>query len=261
MRRVQKALCVLVFTSVLIGSCVARADDVSLTSVIDKAAYQRMLSQRVVKLYCQIGLGVIPEASRVQLAEAIKIYEQNLQDVGGHVNDLRSQKLIEDITLQWGLVRVMLSSLPVRGDAENLMVRSDALLKAAEGLTEHLQKFSGDPSLSLVKLSGRQRMLSQRLAKYYMLREWGVAAAQVNDSIELAGKEFSDALNDLLKSQENSPEVQEELEVVRSQWDVLQMALSQKKDFANHRVVADASDSILQHMDHVTQLYVELAQR
>lgn len=261
MRRVWELLCVVTFAGMFLSVEAAYADDFSMTSVINKAAYQRMLSQRVVKLYCQIGLGVMPEASRVQLAETMKTYEQNLHDVGQHANDLRSQKFIEDMTLQWRPVRAMLLSTSVRGDAENLMVRSDALLKAAENLMEHLQRFSGDPSLALVKLSGRQRMLSQRMAKYYMLREWGVAAAQVDDAIKVADKEFSDALNNLLMSPENSPEVQDELGVVRSQWDLLQVALAQKKDSANHQVVADTSDSILKHMDHVTQLYVELTQR
>lgn len=261
MNQLLKTLCALIFAGIFLSGEAARADDRSMTSVINKAGYQRMLSQRIVKLYCQIGLGVMPEVSREQLAAAIKTYEQMLSDVRVHVADPDNQKIVEDISRQWEMFRPLASAAPARGEAEDLLVRSETLLSVSEKLTRNLQNISGDPSVGVVNLSGRQRMLSQRLAKYYMLREWGVKTAQVHDEMESAREEFANALNTLMSAHENTAEIQTELDEVGVQWNLLQAALALEGDASNRQMVADASESILNHMDHITHLYVEAAWR
>ena len=50
----------------------SQADETALPlqTAINKAGRQRMLTQRIVKAYCLVGLGVSTEQSKAQLAQA-----------------------------------------------------------------------------------------------------------------------------------------------------------------------------------------------
>ena len=58
---------------------IAVAAHASDLSAIDVSGQQRMLSQRIVKAWCQIGLNVQPELSRKQLDASIRRFEDNLR--------------------------------------------------------------------------------------------------------------------------------------------------------------------------------------
>ena len=72
MRKIWNTFAALLVLGALLGGQPASAQEASLAEAVNQAGYQRMLSQRIVKAYCQIGIGVMPDVSRVQLADALK---------------------------------------------------------------------------------------------------------------------------------------------------------------------------------------------
>lgn len=256
-----KLLWPLAFLGLLCGAGSARADEAALAAAVNKAGYQRMLSQRIVKAYCQVGLEVMPETSATQLAESIKAYERNLSDLQMLVPDQYGRELIASLNRQREPFKVVASGPVTRAGAEALLVRGERLLETAENLTRYLETTSGTSIGYLVNLSGRQRMLSQRLAKFYMLHAWRFETILVNEEIEAARNEFSAALAKLADAPENTVDITEELDSVRLQWGWFQAALALEGAYSYRMVVADASESILDHMDRVTRLYEKLARR
>ncbi|MEO5660361.1 MAG: type IV pili methyl-accepting chemotaxis transducer N-terminal domain-containing protein, partial [Polaromonas sp.] len=105
----------------------------------------------------------------------------------------------------------------------------------------------------LVSLAGRQRMLSQRIAKNYLLRSWGVESVR----LELASstKEFSAGLAKLRASEGNSAEIRSELDEVAQQWEWLQASMSVDGAGYYRLVVTESADSILEATDRITRLY------
>ncbi len=231
----------------------------TLATAVNKAGYQRMLSQRIVKAYCQIGLGVTPAASADQLSAALKTYEDNLAALKSLAPDLYSRELIDNLRQQWAPFKVVASGPVTRAGAEILLVRSERLLETAENLARYLETNTENAHGHLVNISGRERMLSQRLAKFYMLHAWGFETALVSEEIDLAYHDFTVALDELAAAPENTVDIVEELNAVRLQWDWFRTALALEGAYSYRMVVADASESILNHMDHVTRLYEELA--
>lgn len=238
----------------------AAAADLSVSAAINKAGRQRMLSQRIAKAYCQLGLGVMPEASTRQLKESLALFESQL----GELKQFPAAKPVRDSVVAldkaWQPFKATAAGPVTRPGCEKLTRQSDELLAAAGALTARIQESAGVPAGRLVNMSGRQRMLAQRLAKLYMLRAWGFDSPALRDEMDSARNEFSGALGTLLAAPENTASLRRELDAVALQWEWFQNALSQDFAYASYRlVVADSSESMLSSLETVTGMYEELA--
>lgn len=240
----------------------AGAADLTLAAAINKAGRQRMLSQRMVKAYCQKGLGVMPASSGRQLTEAMALFERQLAELKAFVSTGPARESVAQMESGWKSFKESASRPPSREGCEALSQKGEDLLASAHRLTLELQAQSSGAVGRLVNISGRQRMLSQRLAKLYMLMAWGFDNPAVQDQMESARNEFTGALATLQSAPESKGQLREELDSVALQWEWFQNALAQDSTYASYRlVVADSSESILQSMENLTQLYEQLAPR
>lgn len=209
-----------------------------------------MLTQRIVKSYCQVGMGVDAAVARAQLSASVRLFDAQLAELGplapagaGALREL------------WLPFRSLATRPVSRSGAAALRAQAPHLLQAAETLTAELEK--GDPLARLVNLAGRQRMLSQRIAKAYLLQAWSVGDAAEEQEMRAAMGEFGAALEVLRAARENTGALRTELAAVALQWEWLAGAVSSRGD-AYPLVVADASESILARMERVTRLYEAL---
>jgi len=60
------------------GAALAEIDEATLNHAIDRAGLQRMLTQRMLKSYCQLGLDQFYIKPDEKLADALKRYEEGL---------------------------------------------------------------------------------------------------------------------------------------------------------------------------------------
>jgi hypothetical protein len=230
-------------------------------SLIDIAGRQRMLSQRIVKAYCQVGLQVTPEVSRAQLGGAVKRFDSQLQTLAAKAPDADARSAVARVAGLWRGLRQTARAPVSRDGARALATRSEALLQASQVLVLALERAAASPEAKMVNTAGRQRMLSQRLAKLYMLRAWDIDSASVQADIEASGKEFAAALASLRAARENTPAIRAELEAVALQWEWFRSAIELQGAESYALVVADASESILNSMELITAKYARLARQ
>jgi len=244
---------------VVVGAASAAQFDYG--TAIDAAGRQRMLTQRIVKAYCQVGMGVTPEVSRAQLADAIARFDSQQAALSRHAPNNESRRALAHVASLWKPFRRIATGPVSRDGARGLVERNEDLLRATNELVLDLEHAAGTPQAKLVNMAGRQRMLSQRLAKFYMLRAFGVDTPAIREEIDNAGLEFAGALATLRAAPENTPSIDRELEAVALQWEWFSGAIMLQGAQSHALVVADASESILNSMDLITGMYAELARR
>jgi hypothetical protein len=235
-----------------LGSALAQGTD---PEAINLAGQQRMLSQRIVKSWVQIGLNVQPTISKRQLDESIRGFEQNLRVLEPMINSAEGRNALGGLHLAWAPLRTSVTGVIRQADAALVDARAEDVLMAAERLTRVLQDQATAPASRWVNLSGRQRMLSQRLVKIYMLRQWSVDNARLRDELESVQNEFSGALNTMQQHSGNSAAVTEELDKLALQWEWLRTALATEGAESFRLILAEGGDAVLELAHEVTRLY------
>ena len=239
----------------LLFACSAFPAGASDAEAINLAGQQRMLSQRIVKSWCQIGLNVSPTLSKRQLDESLRRFEENLIILDSLATSPEARSAQSGLLASWTPLRASALGVIRQSDAATIDARAEDVLMAAERLTRALQDQASTPVNRWVNLAGRLRMLSQRLVKVYMLRQWGVDSALLRDELESVQSEFSGALATLQQRADNTPATRAELENLALQWEWLRTALATEGAESFRLILAEGSDAVLELADRVTQLY------
>ena len=222
---------------------------------INRAGEQRMLVQRIAKSYSLIGLNVQPFVAKQELDQAVTRFEDNLTFLETLPNDAAKESLVR-LRDTWQPFRKAAGGMPRQSAAIWLSHRADEVLAAAELVVRDLQNSAGNATSGrLVAQAGRQRMLSQRIVKAYLLISWGDTSEVTRDELDGAVNEFAGALNALRQRSENRPDVSNELIEMQQNWEWLQTALAAEGVHSYRLIVAEAGEAILQSAERLTALY------
>lgn len=225
--------------------------------IVNAAAEQRMLSQRLAKAYVQLGLEVLPASALEQFRDSILRFELNLDRIRPVAALVpASAPAFERLAKEWRALRAAVDVAVTRESALQASRQSVRVLDAAEALTQVLAQ-AGGAQASRLSLAGRQRMLSQRLAKAYLLYTSGNAAEQSRREMEQAMSEFAAGLSALAVNAASEHGEKAEIEEIGLQWEWLRTALEAEGAVSYRLIVVEASDSILAASDRLVQLYMQ----
>ncbi|MED5620042.1 type IV pili methyl-accepting chemotaxis transducer N-terminal domain-containing protein [Ideonella sp. BN130291] len=235
-----------------------------LNDAINKAGRQRMLSQRMAKAYLALGMEIEHSAAQQVLEASMVLFERQLAELKAYAPSPTIRATYEALDLAWQAYRAALTDPRASRDQVAALVGLDSrVLALSHQGTSQYESASGKSVGRLVNLCGRQRMLSQRCAKFYLALAWDSGLPQAKAELDKARSEFVAAHAVLSAAPEATPTIRDELELARQQWMFFENALQ----FGNQaglgaRRASDvfrASENILAAMDRVTGLYARLS--
>jgi hypothetical protein len=242
----------------LLSGNVAVAQISNINDAINKAGSLRYHAHRLGKLYIQIGMGVDAERSQRLLDSAIPVYDRRLVELKNYAPTPEIKESYLALEKTWiGYKDLLVGAKPSQDGARKIVEISDQVVAIANKATGQLATHSGSTQGGLVNVSGRQRMLSQRMAKYTQAISWGVAPATAAAEVAKDKVEFAQKLDELAAAPSNTSAIKDQLALGRQQWMFFDIALSEKK--TNSLTVATTSERILEVMDNVVGMYEKLA--
>jgi len=242
----------------------AVATQMDIPSAVNKAGSQRMLSQRMVKAYLMLGQGIAADDARTVLQGSIDQFESQLAALKAFQPTPLVRSAIVNLDAAWTKCKALLTAAPSKAGAIELYDANEALQNAAHSAVLAYQDVTGAPLDHLVNLAGRQRMLSQRMAKFYFYRTWELYNDPADMELHLSRAHFTAVLIQL----ESSPLLSEQIKVrvaqLRREWEPYQQALFASRKPTEMRRdaprVAELSERVLAGTEELVALIVKQAQ-
>ena len=229
----------------------------ALSTALNRAGRLRGLSQRIPKAYTQLVLELMPDRSTEILTTAQTLLKTILVELGraGFVGETAA--LLKTCTTDAENLLAQVTGKPTVAKLTTLNNVAEQMLSNADRLTGGIESTEarGKANAKIINIAGRQRMLSQRIAKSFMLIEAGQDPTMLSKQLEAARAEFSTAMSTLEAAPVSSPAIKQDLMLAHAQWMFYQKALDAKDKPTARRDVATTSERILEVMDSLTGLY------
>ncbi len=219
---------------------------------VNRAGQLRMLSQRLVKLYAMQLLRPAQAPTSV-LKDAVKRIDDNLSVLSQNFAQPELAALVKQAGLTWEQLEHTLKKQPQASDMARLDGLAEALLVQAEHLTGQLENAGAALPLQVLNLAGRQRMLSQRFAKFLLLQALGKSGdvAAMRD----ARQSFEKAQHYLNNIPLSTPEIGQLLATAKVAWLRLLAGAERVETAQGQAEVETASEALLAVFEKLSATY------
>ena len=205
---------------------------ITYNKAVNVSGKQRMLTQRMGKIYLYLLDNPEDFKAKRDLKIAKILFEKQLAILEENNSSKRTRKELKIVKDTWQKYKAFLETTPNREDAIKIINTNSTILKYANNVVTAIIKDSESKNTSnsfivnedselkqVINKSGRQRMLSQRLALYYYATKPSLKAANVASKLNTVFHEIDDALSFLLISNFNDERVDAALGDVLEIWD------------------------------------------
>ena len=228
-------------------------------SALNTAAREPMLAERITKSFALIGQKVLESRSRRQLDDSIKEFEaglKTLQAAAPTTEIGENYQLLEQLFDEFKGIKAKPVNLE---NAKALAEQNEELVWIATKGAQLMQQHTKSPRNDLIGTAGELRTLTQRIAKLYLFRSWGIRSEVIANDLKKAEADYRTAIDRLLKAPQNTEQIKSELALAETQWLFLKQAIERlnatKTPITELEHVSKACDNILEVMERVTKLY------
>ena len=227
---------------------------------------QRMLSQRIAKVHLLKLAGATGTELNQEYTSSIRLFQRNLSilTTNSKENSPKVKALIRKEERGFEKLKTALRNSSVE-NVNTVMNTSNELLQICHSLvlaieedSKYTKEYSNESEseqlkVNTVNLSGKQRMLSQRLCLYYtacrLYKKEKLDAKGMCVKVEKLYKEMNNSLNSLLINDLNSFSIEEDIGKILGLFEIFE---NQKRDLFNNKLPLK---TIMTTTNKITNLY------
>jgi len=236
----------------------SKAAVADMVQLIDVAGKQRMLSQRIAKDYLYAGEKVAVSKAKKQMKasmeEMVKIHKRLVESI----NDPEIQNLLAFVQLSIEDFKATANEPYSLDNAQLIIDLSESMLEGSQYVVDSLKEKVKVKESAVVGKAGKQRMLAQRIAKYYIAYQAGIKDKNTVDQMKAAVKSFSEAHKALMANPENTPEINRKLHDIDRLWKIVYKFYLNIEKGGLPLIVFNTTDDITKKMNQITAMYVDL---
>ena len=226
--------------------------------LIDLAGQQRMLSQRIAKDYLYMGKNIAVDKAKKQLKESIREFRKNQGELSEMINDPELRNLLDFVNMSLDELEKVIKKPFSLDNAQLVMDLSESMLEGSQYIVDNVKSSINIDEPKIIAKSGKQRMLSQRIAKYYIAYQAGIKDKNTVEQMQNAVKDFSKNHQELLQNSQNNPQINRKLEKVDKLWKIVYKFYLNIEKGGLPFIVYTSTDDITRMMNGVKKMYVNI---
>jgi CRP-like cAMP-binding protein len=233
-------------------------------ALINLCGRPRVLSQRMAIAWALVGQNITPAKAAVKLRQLETQFVRTLDRLGNiGLSDPLADRLATVMEVWPRYRQALFGAAPAMASAPLVLELSEEILEAIDHLAREAATHAAVPAAHYVNIAGRNRMLSQRIGKFFLFREWGVCSDAMLQRMGDSWCEFEVNLAELKRSGMSVPELAAQLNEITEQWQKFESILSPNLANAKrsqHALAAIAQgERLLRYVDTTVKLYERLA--
>lgn len=225
-------------------------------AALNKATNLHLLSERIARTYTLIGRDILADKSKRQLAAAVSQFDKQLKELQAYAPTPDIKENDELLDQLWGTYKAAVRSAPEKSKVKELSEFNEKVVWIAQKGSQPVEARAQSRNSRLINLAGQQRTLSQRMAKLYLFRGWGLGSKVLDDDLQTARTAFMEGLKQLNGAPQNTEMIRNELKLAEQERYFFDQAVNDKNNDLSPKMretnIATTSDRLLEVMDQVT---------
>lgn len=226
--------------------------------LIDMAGKQRMLSQRIAKNYLYVGEKIASSKANKQLKDALVELTKSHKVLVKSINDPDIKNLLAFVEMSTEDFEATANEEFTLDNAQLVIDLSESMLEGSQYVVDSLKETVEIQESKIVGQAGKQRMLAQRIAKYYIAYQAGIKDKNTVDQMNAAVDMFGKSHTTLMANAANTPEINRKLNEIDRLWKIVYKFYLNIEKGGLPLIVYNTTDNITKKMNGITGLYVEL---
>ncbi|MBQ4821080.1 type IV pili methyl-accepting chemotaxis transducer N-terminal domain-containing protein [Aquimarina sp. MMG016] len=246
---------------------------ISYSKAINVSGKQRMLSQKMSKAFLLISNRINNSEIQKELNSSKFVFKKQLEILSKNATSTTIKLSIKNVQKLWIQFKSIISSTPNLENSYRIMKLNTKLLAACDDLVTSIEQSSNynnrffknenQDLISTINVSGKQRMLAQRMCLYYIANTlFQNENSEYGKILSIVYDEFDTAIGNLLISSYNTTDIEEELGNIMSIWEKFQ---SDRRGFMNGKFpleeVFKITNTLTKSFNKITGIYEGISKK